>query len=1044
MAAGKRRWMALVIAVVAAALFSPVGSSAQYFGRNQVRYKSFEFKVLATEHFDIYYYPGEEQLAENTGRMAERWYSRLSRLMDDDLKGRQPLIMYATRQAYDQTNIANVAGSEGVTEPFRRRVVLFSQGPLAATDHVIGHELVHAFQYDISGINPTTPLYGAPSMNGLPGWMIEGMAEYLSKGPNDPLTATWVRDALRSKDVKLPNLGDLENSRKYFPYRWGQALWAYIGGVWGDSTVQRIYRTALRAGRAGPAIQAVTGLPADTVVQRWHEAIRREWGPLLDKTQQPDAFGKQIIEGSNDVRYNVGPSVSPDGKRVAYLSTKSRFSMDLYLADANTGQVIRQVTRTAFDPHFGNLESESSAGAWAPDNRRFALAAVSGDQPVIAIYDMDTGGKVKELPMKGLGQVYNPTWSPDGRRVAFVAMKGGLLDLYVVDVDTDAVTRLTHDEFTELQPSWSPDGGRIAFVTDRFGADLGDLHMGHYRLASVDTTGGDVRGLPSFDSATNINPTWAPDGKSVYFVADPTGIPDLYRADLASGQIRRVTNVLGGVGGITELSPAVSVSSETGAVVFSAFVNGSFSVYRIDDPKVLAGTADTTTTFADAGALPPPDRASSEVATLLGNPKLGLPDAATFQRHDYNAALGLDYIAQPSLGAGISSFGSYIGGGAALLWGDMLGNHSLITQLQLQIVNGNVLNGIGAVATYVNRTHRLNWGIQAGQIPQFSQYYGGSGCGTQNGRLVCADVIYDFWQTDRRALGMAIYPLSSVMRLEFQGGIEQIGFHAETETQIFDYITGQQLSNNRVNAAACSDTASFLTSFCEPGSLTEGTASAALVYDNSISGPTGPILGHRFRIEADPSAGTLNYVSALADFREYVMPFWPVTLAGRVMQYGRYGSGAGDDRLGILFLGYPTLVRGYDYGSFSTANCDPTLPISQCSEIKVYNELFGSRMAVANAELRIPLTGPIGVFHTGSLVPPVDLFGFVDGGVSWGRNPVTASDQKFNLNQYGVSSAGFGGRLNLFGFAVADVYWVKPFQRPGKGGYVGFDLSPAF
>jgi Tol biopolymer transport system component len=1043
MAAGERRWMRLMTAIIVAALFAPGAVQAQYFGRNQVRYRSYDFKVLATEHFDVYYYPGEAKAAVDAARMAERWYSRLSRLMDNELSGRQPFILYDTHSAYNQTNIAQVAGSEGVTEPLRRRVLLPSQGPLAETDHVIGHELVHAFQYNISGVDPTTPLYGAPAISGLPGWMIEGMAEYLSKGPNDPLTATWVRDALRSDKVKLPNLRDLDNSYKYFPYRWGEALWAYIGGVWGDTAVQRIYKTALRTGRAGTAIQIVTGLPADTVVQHWHDAIKKEWGPLLTSTKQPDAFGQTIISGPKDVVYNVAPAVSPDGKRLAFLSARSRYSMDLYLADARTGQIIRQVTKTALDPHLQSLQYSNSAGSWAPDNRRFALAAVSGSHPVLSIMDMDTGDKVKELSFKDLGEIFNPTWSPDGRRIAFVANVGGLLDLYVVDLESGQLTRLTQDPYTELEPSWSPDGSRIAFVTDRFGAQLDELKMGHYRLATIDPAGGDIQPLPSFDQATNINPGWAPDGHSLYFVSDPTGIPNVYRADVSTGEIRQVTNVLGGVGGITELSPAISVATGTGEVVFSAFTDGAFGIYRIEDRQVLAGREPSATAEeADAGALPPRRRAPSEVATLLANARLGLPDAATFERRDYNSALGLDYVAQPSLGAGVSSFGSYIGGGAALMWGDMLGNHSLITQLQLQIINGNVVNGLGGLVTYVNRTHRLNWGVQAGQVPQFSQYYAG-GYAQQGNQVVYVEQTYNFWQTDRRALALAIYPLSSVMRLEFQGGFQQLGFHAETQTQIFDAATFQRLSSNTVNAPACGDSLSFFTNLCDPGNLNEATGSAALVFDNSISGPTGPILGQRFRLEADPSAGTLNYVSALADLREYLMPVWPITLAGRAMHYGRYGSGAGDDRLGILFLGYPTLVRGYDYGSFSTANCDPNVPLGQCSEIKVYNELFGSRMAVANAELRLPITGPIGLAHTGMAVPPLDLFGFFDAGVTWGRNPLTTSYQKLSTN-YAVTSAGFGGRVNMFGFAVFEVYWVKPFERTDKGSYVGFALTPAF
>ena len=82
----RRVWAALFACVVATGL-QPV--AAQYFGRNQVQYERFEFRVLETEHFDIHYYPEEREAAEIAGVLAERWYSRLSRLLNHRLRGRQ-------------------------------------------------------------------------------------------------------------------------------------------------------------------------------------------------------------------------------------------------------------------------------------------------------------------------------------------------------------------------------------------------------------------------------------------------------------------------------------------------------------------------------------------------------------------------------------------------------------------------------------------------------------------------------------------------------------------------------------------------------------------------------------------------------------------------------------------------------------------------------------------------------------------------------------------------------------------------------------------
>ena len=199
MAAGFTRRTALA-ATLALVLASPAG--AQYFGRNKVQYKTFDFQVLRTQHFDIYFYQEERQAAQQASLMAERWYARLSKVLAHELNGRQPLILYASHPEFEQTNAVQGElgeGTGGVTEMLKRRIVLPLGISLAESDHVIGHELVHAFQFDITSAGQRASAAGALR---LPLWFIEGMAEYLSIGPVDPHTAMWMRDA--SAQEKMP------------------------------------------------------------------------------------------------------------------------------------------------------------------------------------------------------------------------------------------------------------------------------------------------------------------------------------------------------------------------------------------------------------------------------------------------------------------------------------------------------------------------------------------------------------------------------------------------------------------------------------------------------------------------------------------------------------------------------------------------------------------------------------------------------------------------------------------------------------------------
>jgi len=138
-------------AVLAAFLLAAPPLAAQYFGQNKVQYRNFKFQSIQTEHFDIYYYPDERVGALDAARMAERAYARLSRILHHQFQSRKPIILYASQSDFQQTNVVDATGEGlgGVTEFFKHRAVLPFTGSYAEFEHVLQHEMVHQFQYDV-------------------------------------------------------------------------------------------------------------------------------------------------------------------------------------------------------------------------------------------------------------------------------------------------------------------------------------------------------------------------------------------------------------------------------------------------------------------------------------------------------------------------------------------------------------------------------------------------------------------------------------------------------------------------------------------------------------------------------------------------------------------------------------------------------------------------------------------------------------------------------------------------------------------------------
>ncbi len=1002
----------MVLLATVLGLSIPVVSQAQGFGRNKVQYETLQFQVLHTEHFEVFFYPEEREAALEAGRMAERWYARYTSLLGHQLRGTQPLVLYASHPHFEQTNVVSGDLDEstgGVTEALKRRIVLPLAGPLSETDHVIGHELVHAFQYDITGTGRTGSL---PAATRLPLWFIEGMAEYLSLGSTDPNTAMWLRDAVMHN--KIPSIKQLDDPR-YFPYRWGQAFWAYLTSRYGEAVVPMLLKSAGRSGNVTMELERLSGEKLDSLSHQWQDAVRSTYAPLQSITSAPEAYGQQLASEKSGASLNVAPALSPDGSHIAFFSERGLFSIDLYLADVKSGKVERTLTNTALDPHYESVGFISSAGAWDNTGNRFAFGVVEKGRPVLSILDVSSGKAEKEIRFPTLGQIFSTTWSPDGKSVAFSAQVDGWTDLYVYDVATGTERRLTNDLYADLQPVWSPDGRTIAFVTDRFDTDTALLKAGTYQLALLDLETGNIRQLPGFRGAKHISPQWSADGKSLYFVSDRGGIDNVYRMDIASGDISQVTNLFVGASGITASSPVISVAERTGELVFTAYDSIGYRLYTIKDPALLAGKPLSAIPSPGADILPLATRQPDSLEAKLADARTGLPSPSDTRVTAYSPGLSLDYVSQPYLAIGASSYGTFIGGGATLVWSDMLGDRTLITGLQ---VNGG-FKDVGAVVAYINQRRRLNWGVAVQQVPYLTGGFA-AGTGTVNGQPAYIEEAQLVRQTERSAVGFTTYPLSRVQRVEFSAGYENISFSNELQIRAFDF-NGSQILDSTVSLPA-------------PNALNLGITSGALVYDNSFFGATSPILGTRYRLEADPWFGSLRMVSVTADYRKYIMPVRRWTIAARIAHAGRYGPDAENSVLFPLFLGYPQLVRGYDYNSFSAAECD-----SSGTTCPAFDRLFGSRLLLGNVELRFPLLGVLGLGsgYYGAL--PIEAGIFADAGVAWNREQATSLSHR-----QAVTSTGLALRMNLFGFAVAEADYVKPFQRPVKGWYWEFSLSPGF
>src|SRR5690606_29169594 len=226
------------------------------------------------------------------------------------------------------------------------------------------------------------------NIGNIPLWMVEGMAEYFSIGKKDAFTAMWMRDAYLNNDI--PSLQAMtENMNRYFPYRYGQAFWSYIGSTYGDTVIMPLFKaTAMYGYEMG--IRRVFGYDSQTLSNLWKNSMINAYRSLpVDTAVTP--VGRSVINTGNSGRMNVAPAISPDGKHIAFLSEKSLFSIDLFLADAETGENIRRLSSKLTNEDIDEYSFIESSGAFSPDSRKFAFSVFSRGKSKLMVVDVDTG-----------------------------------------------------------------------------------------------------------------------------------------------------------------------------------------------------------------------------------------------------------------------------------------------------------------------------------------------------------------------------------------------------------------------------------------------------------------------------------------------------------------------------------------------------------------------------------------------------------------------------------------------------------------------------
>ncbi len=547
-----------------------------YFGRNKIQYNNFEWHVLKTDHFDIYYYPEMKELAEIGAAAAEESYTFLENKFNHSINKRIPLIFYSNPSHFQQTNTIPYLLPQGVGgffEFMKGRVVIPANGSVFDFKRVIRHELIHVFthsyHYRILKDHKKT------NNPGLPLWFIEGIAEYWSIGW-DTDSEFVIRDAVINGYIfPLQQMYQIYGS--YLMYKEGQAILKYIAENYGEHKLIQLIENSWKEETFSNVFKLTLGLDYKDFDKEWLYSLKKEYYPLLEHNDIPGMVTEIITKQG----INTKPVFYDDGDRakIYFISNRLGYS-NIYEKDYGTPvdgddpQVIIEGERTSEFEAFNLLKSKIDIS----NDGILAFVSKSGETDVIYLYNLQFNKIVDLFRFKNIVSFSSPAWSSDGTKLVFSGIHfSGKNDIYIVDVQTRELKKLTNDFYDDRDPIWSHNDDVIIFSSDRtvYG------NKGNYNLFAYHLETGEINFL-TFGEHNDFSPTLSPDGKYLAFPSDRDGALNIWMMEvdnsfyyIGNRKIKKVTHFT-----TAAFDP---IWTNDNSILFTAFENFSFQVRKLDE-----------------------------------------------------------------------------------------------------------------------------------------------------------------------------------------------------------------------------------------------------------------------------------------------------------------------------------------------------------------------------------------------------------------------------------------------------------------------------
>lgn len=552
-----------------------------FFGRNKVQYDNFDWKVLKTEHFNIYYYGDFGEIAEIGAQYAEEAYEEHKVKFDNVVTRKIPLIFYNTHSHFQQTNTTPGFIPEGVGgffEFIKGRVVIPFFGSLSQFRHVIRHELVHVFM--------TNKVYNVLrdrrfQTNQLPHlWFTEGLAEYWST-EWDTQAEMVMRDAvLNNVFVPLEHLYLLGG---FLMYKEGQKFLEFVSEEYGEERILLILENMWRYTDFYKVLEFTLGEDIERISAKWHHRLKQEYYPLMQDKTPYDIIAKKITEDG----FNFSPRFNKNGNKneVYFLANKSGYTSiykleyDSEFKQIGSPDLILKGEKDEEFEAFHLLENSIDI-----KNDKLAFVSKAGKLDAIHIYSIEEEDVVESYQWDELITIEATKFSKDGNKIVFSAVdRKGFSDIYILNLHDDSLQRITNDYYEDIDPVFNKDESEIIFSSDRTEGEYKEK----YNLFKINLTTRKVSYL-TYTNSNVTNPKFTPDYEELYVRCDNDGTYNIWKLDFDELQnpigLKQETNFVTSFFDYT--------FTDKNQMIVTGFEKFAFHLYGLDQNEIPDSTKD--------------------------------------------------------------------------------------------------------------------------------------------------------------------------------------------------------------------------------------------------------------------------------------------------------------------------------------------------------------------------------------------------------------------------------------------------------------------